>query len=241
VEGSFLFCRSEDCSIRLSGSIKVWIDKLGILLWGPALINSLVESGSVKTVADIYRLEPEDLAEHCSGMKVATKCYTVLHAGKSMSLATLLSALNIPTFSMSTASDVVDAGHDTIDKVLSLSVEDLDDVPNIGRITAEKIYHGLRSKHDEIMDLMTVISLKSQSGSLRGLSFCITGSTSRLRRVIEKDIIDNGGSVRSAGSGLSYLITNETSSNSGKMQKAKKFGTKIISEDDLYAMLGFSV
>ena len=52
------------------------------------------------------------------------------------------------------------------------------------------------------------------------------------------DIEKNGGKVVSGVSAKTdYLITNDKSSGSSKNQKAAKFGTKIISEDEFLALI----
>ncbi len=237
VKGQFLYCCFESCPGQLFGTLKSWIQKRNILLWGDSLLQSLVHNNAVQGIADLYRLEPEDIAMHCSGIKVANKCYRTLHAQKDMTLDAFLSSLNIPNFGPSTASDVVQAGFDSIEKVLGMSVDDLIGVENIGSITALKIRSGLSQKKDEIADLITVINIKKPGSILKGISFCITGTTSKPRSQIEKMVIDNGGFVKSVGSGLSYLITNDLNSTSSKMTKAKKYGTKIISENDFYDMI----
>ncbi len=241
-EGDFLFCRNLTCSARLSGAIKVWIKRLGILYWGDALIESIADPSKfmVFSVGDIYRLSVENIAKCCSGEKVAQKCYDTLHANKSITLELLIASLNIPNLSTSTATDIVQAGFDTVEKILDITYEDLLKIPNIGAKTARQAFDGLKDKRNLLIDLSSVLEVKLPSvGPLTGLSFCITGTTSKPRKLIHKDIMDAGGIVKeSVGQGLTYLVTNEdVSFGSAKMKKAEKYGTKVISENDLYSMI----
>jgi DNA ligase (NAD+) len=241
VEGQFLYCRNQACPVQLSGSVRVWVKRLGLLHWGDALIDALTDPANprVQSLADLYRLEPEVIAECTSGLKVAKKCWETLHANKSIKLELLIASLNIPNLAVATATDIVQAGYDSVEKVLGLTVEQLLKVPNIGPVTAQQVFDGLQERKHAIMDLAEVLDIRgSEAGPLSGKSFCITGATSKPRTAVQKMIMDAGGIVKSsAGAGLSFLVTNETDTTSKKMQNAKKYGTEVISESRLYEMM----
>ena len=242
IEGQFLYCRNRACPVQLTGSIKVWVKRLGLLHWGDALIDALndPEKPRVNSVADLYKLEPEEIAECTSGLKMAKKCYDTLHANKAINLELVIASLNIPNLAVATATDIVQAGYDSVEKVLALTREQLLEVPNIGPVTAQQILDGLEERKCAILDLAKVLDIRASGvGPLSGKSFCITGATSKPRKAVQKMIMDAGGIVKdSAGAGLSYLVTNETDTTSKKMQNAKKHGTEVISEPQLYEMMG---
>lgn len=240
-EGQFLYCRSKSCSLNLTGSLRVWVNKLGLLQWGDSLIESLTNPNKhhIESLSDIYDLSVDDIAMHCSGAKVAKKCYDILHANKTISLDLFLSALNIPNFGMSTAADMVEYGFDTIEKILNISsADEIMKVPNVGKKTADLIFSGLEEKRELIISLSKKVTIKVSGGPLVGKSFCITGSTKIPRKALEKKITDFGGSVKSSvTNGLSFLITNDQESGSSKMKNAQKYGTQIISEEKFLEML----
>jgi DNA ligase (NAD+) len=242
VEGQFLFCRNRSCPIQLSGSVKVWVKRLGLLHWGDALIDALTDPDKPKiaSLADLYKLEPEEIAECTSGLKMAKKCWETLHSNKSIKLELLIASLNIPNLAVATATNIVQAGYDSVDKVLALTQEQLLRVPDIGPVTAQQVFDGLQERKCAILDLAAVLNVRGpEAGSLSGKSFCITGATSKPRKAVQKMIMDAGGIVKdSVGNGLSYLVTNETDTTSKKMQNAKKYGTEVISESRLYEMMG---
>lgn len=242
VRNAFLYCDSPACPAKLSGSVKVWVKRLGLLHWGDALIDSLTDPDGPKIscIADLYRLTVDDLALCCSGGKLAKKCYSVLHASKGISLELLIASLNIPNLATATATDIVQAGHDTVEKVLALTYEDLLEVPNVGEVTARQVYDGLQLKRGEIEELAKVLDIKKPAaGPLSGMSFCITGATSKPRKAVEKDIMEFGGTVKSSVvKGLTYLVTNDPDTGSSKMAAAKKAGVRVISEPELYRMMG---
>ena len=240
-EGDFLFCRSRNCPIQLTGSVQVWIKRLGLLHWGDALIDRITDPSDpkVSSLADLYRLTVEDLAACSSGAKFGKKCYDVLHSNKSITIELLIASLNIPNLAVATASDIVRAGFDTVEKILSMTYEDLLGVPNVGEVTARQVKDGISDRRQSILDLAAVLDVRSPAGGLlAGQSFCITGSTSVPRKSLEKSIMDFGGTVKSSvGAGTSYLVTNDPDTGTSKMQSAKKHGVAVISESDLRRLM----
>ncbi len=241
--GDFLYCVSESCPSRLSGSIKVWVRNLGLLHIGEATVDSLTTGTppAISSIADLYRLSVDDWALHCSGMKMAAKCRMALHGNKELPLELVVSSLNIPNFGLSTATDLVRGGIDTAEKMLSADFEELRAIPNIGDITARQIQEGLLSKRDILLDILTVISLKAPTaiGPLVGKTICITEATSVPRKALEKRIMEAGGIPKgSVSKATSYLVTNYPDTTSSKMVSAKKHGVPVISEADLVALLG---
>lgn len=242
VRTAFLYCDGRSCPAKLAGSVKVWIKRLGLLHWGDALVDALTDPADprISCIADLYRLTVDDIAACSSGGKFAKKCYEVLHGSKGITLELLIASMNIPNLALATATDIVQAGHDTVEKVLALTYDSLLAVPNIGEVTARQVLGGLEAKRSEIEELSKVLDVKKPSfGALSGKTFCITGSTSKPRKAIEKMIMEAGGVVKgSVGAGLSFLVTNDPDTGSSKMQGAKKHGVAVIGEPDLYRMIG---
>lgn len=240
-QGDFLYCRNKACPAQLRGSLLVWVRNLGLLNWGDALIDNLTDPNNnwINDLSDLYHLTIDDLAQCCSGEKMAEKCHHALHSNKDIPLELLLGSMNIPNFGLSTATDLVQAGYDTVDKVLSMTLENLQSVPNVGEKTAQSIFAGLQEKGPQIRALNAVLNVKLPvKGFLTGKSFCITGELSQPRKLVEKMILDAGGVVKSSvGKTTTYLVTNDTSSGSSKLKNAAKYGTQVINEESLYVLL----
>jgi DNA ligase (NAD+) len=209
------------------------------------MIDALTDPDNPKisSVADLYKLSPSDLAECCSGMKMARKCHGVLHDNKSVSLELVLASLNIPNFGTSTATDVVQAGYDTVEKVLAMDFKQLMAVPNIGEITARQVMEGLQACHSLIQELEKVLDIRQPVGGLfQGKTVCITGELSMPRKAVEKLIMDAGGSPKGTVSKTtSYLVTNNSATTSSKMRKAQKYGIPVINEAELLEKLDKSL
>ena len=57
MQGENLVCTNTlKCPSQIMGRIKNWINEINILEWGDTLIEKLVRTGKVTTVADLYTL-----------------------------------------------------------------------------------------------------------------------------------------------------------------------------------------
>ena len=74
---------------------------------------------------------------------------------------------------------------------------------------------------------------------LSGLSFCFTGELHSLKRNDAASLVkENGGTVKSSVvKGLSYLVTNDTSSGSSKNVKALSLGIPVINEEEFLRLV----
>ncbi|MDR0908345.1 MAG: BRCT domain-containing protein, partial [Spirochaetaceae bacterium] len=73
---------------------------------------------------------------------------------------------------------------------------------------------------------------------LSGVSFCFTGELHSMKRnEAEARVKALGGSAKSSVTkDLSYLVTNDPASNSGKNKKARELGIQVIDEDAFLKM-----
>ena len=81
--------------------------------------------------------------------------------------------------------------------------------------------------------------VKSESSSITGMHVCVTGKLEKLsRKDVEKLIKSKGANFdTSVTSNTDILVTNDITSGSSKLNNARKYGTKIISEEELYELL----
>jgi DNA ligase (NAD+) len=74
-------------------------------------------------------------------------------------------------------------------------------------------------------------------GPLKGSSFCVTGVLSKKREDVHADIRAAGGEVHdSVKKNTTYLVAGDKTGKS-KLDQAKKFGTKVVTEKELYALI----
>lgn len=249
MQGEYLTCTNTDaCPAQTTGRVLNWIGALNILDFGDTLIERLVEAGKVKSIVDLYKLQLEDLLEiERMGKKSAQKALDNLWAQPSISLELFLGSLSIPMVGKQTIKILIDNGYDTIDKILSMTEKQAQNVKGLGPAKSRSLIVGLKKNKDIIEGLMSVglgVEVAKNKkvisgGKLGGKSFVITGKTNIKREDLAKMIENAGGEFQSSISSKTQflIIANLNERNSTKIQKAEKLGTKVISEDQLMDMM----
>ena len=240
-DGEYLVCKSDDCEAQATGAIKRWITKIGVLHFGESLIEALIEAKMVEDPADLYTLDPVAVSElEMGGRKVGgtgEKAIRNLQAKKTLPLHVLVGSLGIPMIGRSMAKTIVDAGYNSLQKMFRASVKDIASIPGVGPSKAEFFVHGFEAKMGLISKLLgNGIQVQIASGPLVSKSFCMTGfRDAALADALEKA----GGSMKSGVSrDLTFLIAADPTSNSGKAQKARSYGTEVIGADEAWKMAG---
>ncbi len=241
VEGEYLLCRNAACQALVEGRIHNWIEAIGALEWGDKLIQQLVEAKLVREPADLYALSVADIAGlERRGEKIAKKCLDELRGRLPLTLPVFLAALGIENFALQTARLLVAAGYDTLDKLLTATEGDLAGLMGLGPIKAASIVRGLKGRADEIQRLLDagIVPVRpEQSGPLSGLTFAFTGAATRPRAELTRLVESNGGRVLSGVTKeLKYLVIADPASTSSKAVKARQYGTKLITEEELEAL-----
>ena len=242
MDGENLVCRNtKDCRSQIIGRVKNWIKELNLLEWGDTLVEKLIDSKKVETVADLYKLTIDDLANlDRMGKKSAQKCHDILHANKKVALEVFLGALSIPMIGQSTIKAIMNAGCDTLEKFGQLDAAQFEQVPGVGPTKAASLADGLFHNQILILDILdNGVEIKEKVvGVLTGKSICFTGAMQNKRPVLEKMAADAGADVKSSvGKGLSYLIIADPNSTSSKAQTARKLGTMLLSEEDFLELV----
>lgn len=240
--GENLVCTNvSTCTAQVEGRIKNWIKELNILEWGTSLLDKLVESGKVTTVADLYKLTIDDLASiDRMGKKSAKKCYDTLWASKEIPLDLFLGSLSIPMIGVSTIKQIIGSGCDCIDKFMQSNADYFETVPGVGPNKAQSLANGLKQNEQLITQILSngVKIKENVVGKLTGYSICFTGTMTNKRAILEKMVVDAGGKVKSSVcKGLTYLVINDLNSTTSKTTAAKKLGTKLINEQQFLELV----
>lgn len=243
-DGAYLICPNGDtCPAQISGAIKRWIAKVGVLHFGTSLIDMLCETGVVERIADLYTLDPAVVASmDMGGRKVggtADKAFRNLHAATTMPLHVFVGSLGIPLIGRSMAKTLVDAGLDSLNKMSKAKVTDVASIPGVGNTKAEAFVDGFWDLLDRgvIASLLAHITIAAKAtGPFTDKSICMTGFRDA---TMVTAIESQGGSVKSGVSkGLDILVTKDPNSTSGKAQKARQYGTEVIGIDEMWNRLG---
>ena len=236
------------CSAQLKESIKHFASRkaLDIEGLGHKLIDQLVDKELVKNIADLFRLQANDLAllERMAS-KSANKLVKAINEAKETSLAKFIFALGVREVGETTAA-LLSKKFETIDNISNASILSLESTQDIGPIMANNIFSFFSSsenkqKIDELISLgicfKPVEQENKQSIMLDGLRFVLTGTLPNMSRDEMKVLlIERGAKVSgSVSKNTSYLVAGESAGS--KLKKAVELGVKILNEQDALTLM----
>lgn len=252
-DGTRLFCPNPKCSKRALHQIEKWISVLDIRDFGTTLIKNLFDAKDIQSIYDIYKLDEETLTKHFLNEesiekdKVSLGAKKVLQAiekSKNVTLAKFIAGFDIEGIGETMVEKLIEGGFSTLDSLLNASEVDFSNVYMFAEITAKTLFSGLKDNKEEMEKLVkeniiTIQSTEVENPKLAGLSFCFTGELYTMKRAeAEKKVKALGGTTKSSVvKGLSYLVTNDTSSGSAKNVKAQNLGIPVINEEEFLKML----
>jgi DNA ligase (NAD+) len=245
-------CPNPTCPDQVKGAIfhfsrrfSMDIDRLG-----EALIEQLVRSLAVKDVADLYALTAETLeALERMGKKSAENVLTSIAGSKERTLDRLLTGLGIEHVGQVAARQLAESVG-SLDALLALGeaelVERVSAIAGFGPKLVESVRAYLGDPQSRaLLERLRALGVSrpmplaapAAEGPLTGSSFCVTGVLSRRREDVHADIRAHGGEIHDKiKQGTTYLVTGEKVGKA-KLDAAKKFGTKVLTEAELVAML----
>ncbi|GIW45375.1 MAG: DNA ligase [Candidatus Binatia bacterium] len=243
--GVFYRCVGLSCPAKLRESIRHFASRhaLDIQGLGEKLVSQLVEKGLVRNVADLYRLEREQLVQlERMGEKSADNLLRQIEQSKNTTLARLIYGLGIPGVGEH-LSKVLAEHFGSLEKLENATQEELLEVPEIGPETAREIraFFSLPDNRAVIRRLLQAgvkprAERRPRSGKLAGKTFVITGTLSRPRDAVAHDIEAAGGRVASSVSKNTDYVVVGTDPGS-KLDRARELGVPTITEEELQKML----
>jgi DNA ligase (NAD+) len=244
--GTRLYCPNPGCPKRLLHRLEKWVSVLDIRELGEKLIRQLFDKERVRHIADLYTLETGELAEYDRmGELSAAKVVRHIRTPRTLSLAAFTAGFDFEGVGETIMDKVAAAGFDTLEKLRAAPVDELAAVYGLGEITARTIVEGLGETAVEMEKVLAggIISiaapLAADAQPLRGMSFCFTGELGSMKRgEAEEKIKALGAQAKSSVvKDLSFLVTNDPESGSGKNLKARKLGVAIIDEEQFLGIL----
>ena len=245
-------CPNRRCPEQVKGTIfhfsrrfAMDIDRLG-----ESLIEQLVRSELVKDVADLYRLDAPTLEGlERMGKKSAENVLASIASSKERTLDRLLTGLGIDGIGQVAARQLAESAG-SLETLLGWKDEDValhvSAIAGFGPKLVESVRAYLADpERHRLLERLAELGVSrpqpraaaAASGPLSGSSFCVTGVLSRRREDVHADIRAHGGEVHDKiKQGTTYLVTGEKVGKA-KLDAAKKFGTKVLSEAELDALL----
>ena len=244
--GTRLYCPNLACPKRLLHRLRKWVGVLDIRELGEKLLQQLFDKGRVREISDLYTLEAAELADfERMGELSASKVTRHIMTKRVLPLAVFVAGFDLEGVGELIMEKAVAAGFDTLEKLRAASAEELAGVYGLGAVTAGTIVEGLK-ECAAVMDKVLgsgIISIAApppaEQSPLKGYSFCFTGELSSMKRnQAEEKIKALGASAKSSVvKDLSFLVTNDPESGSGKNKKARGLGIPVIGEDEFLALL----
>ena len=250
-------CLNISCPARLEQGLIHFVSKTGLDIegLGKKWIQVLVRKGLVKSPVDLFRLKKQDLLPlERMGEKLAENMLgSIEQARKNASLRKLISALGIRLVGEQTAR-VLAENYKDLDELAKASVEDLQELPDIGPEVASSIVQFFQNKaNKELLEgfkeigLWPVEEVEKEDGklgeeesekirNLEGKKFIFTGGLKSMSRSeAKKKVEELGGRVVSAVSrNVDYVVVGDKPGS--KLDKAKSLGLNIINEDEFLIM-----
>jgi len=213
---------------------------------GRKIIDQLVDVGLVKSPADFYRLDQQQLAElDRLGQKSAENLIQELNKSKDTSLARFLFALGISDVGQATALTL--AQHfGSLEAIMAASIESLQQVQDVGPIVAGHIFHYFTDPKslEEIEALRSLgiswpnLSPRAKAeGKFTGKIFVLTGTLSSMSRDEAKAKLQAlGAKVAGSVSAKTHVVVAGVEAGS-KLDKAQELGIEVWDETTLLHQL----
>lgn len=248
-----LYCDNPECQAKHVKSFALLVsrDALNIDGLSEATLEKFIQKGFIKDKTDIFHLDKfkdEIVAMEGFGEKSYANLIEAVEKAKDTDLVRVLYGLGIDNIGLSTAKLIVKKLKGDPQAVLSVTAQELTDIDGIGEVIAEAFvrYFADEKKKEEYIRLLGEIRLKEieesqETEELAGKTFVITGNVTHFANRKElKELIERmGGKVTGSVTGnTSYLINNDSMSQSTKNKTAAKLGVPVITEEEFITLAG---
>jgi DNA ligase (NAD+) len=217
---------------------------LDIDTMGEKNVVALVDAGLVKDIADLYTLTVDDLLKLDRFAEIsASKLVNAIADKKTPPLERFILGLGIRHVGAQTAIDLANK-FESVEALQAATLEQLESVEGVGTVVAESILAWFSDEDNiEVLEKLRALGVqphfKKKTGKLVGQNFVVTGTLDTMSRDEAADRIRTlGGTFQTAvAKDTTYLVTGGKVGAS-KLKKAKEYGTKVISEQELTKLLG---
>lgn len=216
---------------------------------GDKLIEQLIEQDLVKTPADLYTLDAEQLAAlPRMGEKSASNLLSAIDHSRKTTLARFIHALGIREVG-ETLATVLATHFGALEPLMAADEDALIGVDGVGQTVAQHIRGFFAQEHNRevIAQLIDAEGARlhwpdpppapdAQHQPLKGTTFVLTGTLTRPRDQIKTELLGAGAKVTgTVSSNTDYVIAGENPG--GKATKAAQLGIPILDETQLRLLL----
>ena len=243
-------CTGADCPAQLARHILYFASKgaMNIDGIGPATVESLLEAGYLRSLADLYKLHEHRDELIRSGIvgkqKSVDKLLAGIDASRNNPLDRLLTGLGIHNIGRQAARTITQT-YANMDDLMQASVAELQSLPDFGQISACAVTEYFQQQQSQELIVRLKVAGVRMTGDkstdsnklLEGQTFVLTGTLPTLTREQASELIEKaGGKVSGSVSGKTrYVVAGEEAGS--KLDKARQLGVAIIGEAELLALL----
>ncbi len=217
---------------------------------GDKLVDQLVDGGVIRTLPELYQLGVGELAAlERMADKSAANLVAALERSRHTTLARFLYALGIRQVGETTAKDL--ARHfGSIDTLMDATVEQLQQVPDVGPVVAQSIRTFFDQPHNrEVVGQLRAAGITWDDSvpavaaprPLAGKTLVLTGTLPTLTRDAAREMIEAaGGKVAgSVSKKTDYVVAGAEAG--GKLDKARELGVVLLDEAALMQLIDSEV
>ena len=245
-DGAAVRCTGAECPAQLLRNLTHFASRnaMDIDGLGPAVMNQLIESGLVKTAADLYGLRAEEIARlDRMGAKSAQNAVEAIAKSRENDLWRLLFALGIRQVGEK-AAKVLAARFGSFDALANASEEELTAIDDVGPITARYLREWLESPQSkDLIARLKVAGVNMESRTkpvdsrFAGQTFVLTGALTHFTRDEAAEMIEQRGG-KAAGSVSKKTTCVVAGENAGsKLKKAQELQIPVLTEEEFLALL----
>lgn len=248
-----LNCTNNNCLSRLHDKMSNFCSRDGMNIVGLSeeRLKTLMELGFItdfKSIYDLHNHQKDIEKLEGFGKSSVSHLIDAIDASKECKLSAILTAIGIPGIGKSSAKSlakycVVHKDGNVLETFINMACGNYDwtQLEDFGAVTSSNINAFIIENKSTIEPLIDILDIAENNddivaeNKLGGKSFCITGKLVHFanRDALVEEIEKYGGKiVSSVTAKTNYLITNDKESGSSKNQKAAKYGTMIISEEE---------
>jgi len=240
-------CNNLLCPAQTKGRIKHFISKGGLDIegFGDKLVDQLVDKNLLKTFDDVFKLNFGDL-ESLDRMaeKSAQNVISAINDSKKTTFSKFIYALGIRNVGAHLSKVLEEKFESDIVKFQKASIEELEEINEVGPIVAEAIVNfwsnetNLNMVNECFKYGVSFYQKKIESQNLSGLSFVFTGTLKTIKRSEAKNYVEShGGHISSSvNKNTDFLVAGDSSGS--KLKKAQDLNIKIIDELKFLEMVG---
>ena len=246
-DGAHIRCTGAECPAQLLRNLTHFAsrDAMDIEGLGPAVVEALVNAGMVKTPADLYSLDREQVAKlDRMGKKSADNLLSAIEKSKQNDLSKLLFAFGIRQVGQK-AGKILAARFGSLDALAQATEEELTAINDVGGITAKYLtewFSAPQSQHLIAALKEARVNMDSQAApvgdKLAGITFVLTGELSACSRK------EAGDKLEALGAKVSDSVSKKTGcvaageAAGSKLRKAQELGVPVLDEEQFLILVG---